>query len=770
MNNNKNSRPILYKGEVYSQVITKRVGGEKKEPKVSYEQARSKALADIAQTKTKINNIPREKKLPNEFVVCLRLSPEFSAKSYYPTTLLSSFDNSRDTKEIGSRVWNKVSDDGISETGKLLFLRTTNAGLEKLESRLAQEESSLPKAFVYDVRKIQSIDTLTSSEQISGIPADWQEGRLEAVLHPFGKDKDVVLQNFLSLLESSGVELSKVKYKQYEIGVTFLSLYGNRKLLEKVSEYNPLRKLHTLDIRDIPKVTRGSAHSGGPIPATGNKPEVVVGVFDGGVNPNNPFIKEYTEEIDSINSVKVPEFLDHGTQVCGAVLYGPLNSYSSGDVLPTPKVSVKSFRVMPPLDIYDPDLYDVITAIEEVVPNNPEIKVYNLSLGPDGPILDDHISRFTYACDLLSSKYDVLFTVAVGNDGESTGDLARIQSPSDMANGLGIGAYTKKDGKIIRAPYSCLGPGREGSKYKPDLLAFGGCEQHPIHLVSQNLNEKIWNAGTSFASPIVAGYAGQLIGYSEGAIDPLVARALLIHTVNSEDSSSHNIETGHGTLPESVEEIITCKPNSYTLIYKGELPPGKYAQFSIPWDSTIVLGKVNFRWSVAVSTEIDSQSPDDYTASSAVMSFYPNKNKFVFTKKDEITGSKKSQTVDVIIERQTAEQLLSDGWEQAPFPASDSSRTPYATEAELRSDMKWDSIDTRTLNKKVSSVNEPFFHIHALSRGIRNNTRKIKFAVVLTVEPTDNTVDLYAKVIARYNALVPITLNLVVVPNVSVEV
>ncbi|MEY2640857.1 MAG: hypothetical protein RL150_250 [Candidatus Parcubacteria bacterium] len=750
-----NRRPILYKGEIYTKPITKRVGGSSKEPALSYDVARTKILSDITQTREKLSTIPADKKLPHEFVVCVRMHPEFSAKSYYPGDLFSAVSRNGEVEEIGSRIWreNSPEEDGIEETGKLFFVRTTERGLNELEQKISQEEAFVTKGFAYDVRTIKSVDTLESEEQILGIPSDWTEGRLEAVLHPFEKDKEEALNNFLELLKKSGVDLGRVRYKQYESGITFVSLYGTKKTVATVAEYNPLRTLHTMDLRDLPTVSRGGSISGGPTPASGEKADVVVGIFDGGVKEDSPYLQGFVENEDLTTEASADAFINHGTQVSGAVLFGAINNYSASDTLPTPKVSVKSFRVLPVQNTSDPDLYEIIDEIEETVPLNPHIKVWNLSLGPKGPIVDDLISRFTFACDLLSAKLNVLFTVAVGNDGHLSGSAGRIQAPSDMANGLGIGSYTKKDGKIIRAPYSCKGPGREGNKLKPDLLAFGGCDQHPIHLVAHNLNEKAWNQGTSFASPIVAGYAGQLVGYSDGAIDPLVARALLIHSADSEEKK-HSNETGHGILAETVDEIVTCKSNSYTLIYKGELLPKKYAEFTIPWDDAIDRGKVNFRWTIAVSTAIDPQSPDDYTASSVVMTLYPNSKKYRFSKKGE-----RKQVLDLRTESAQVQSLLDAGWEQSEFPVPDSAPAPYAPEDELRADLKWDSVDTRTLGKKIENIDNPFFHIHAFERGTRYKNRKIRFAVVLTVESSEESIDVYSKIVNKYDALVPIKIR-----------
>jgi hypothetical protein len=323
-----------------------------------------------------------------------------------------------------------------------------------------------------------------------------------------------------------------------------------------------------------------------------------------------------------------------------------------------------------------------------------------------------------------------------------------------MVNGLGVGSSTK-DGKgnTVRAPYSCVGPGREGNKLKPDIVAFGGCDQHPIHLVSHNLDEKVWSMGTSFSSPIVAGYAAQLIGYSSGAIDPLVARAMLIHSAKT-DEKSHSKELGHGNLADTVDEIVTCKDNSYTLIYKGELLPGKFAEFQIPWDSTINKGKVSFSWTLAVSTAIDPHSPDDYTSSSVKLTLYPDSHRFSFTKAGE-----KTRTLNLKTEQAEADGLIADGWKQSQHPDSDGAVTPFATEGVLKADMKWDSIDHRSKGKKVENVSDPLFHIHAFERGKRYKNQKIKFAVVLTAESSDATIDVYSKIIAKYSALVPIKIE-----------
>lgn len=767
-------RPILYNGQIYGEPVTKGGGGGSKAYPYSYEEARDMLLSDIYETKELIGKMPESSRLPNEIVLSLVLQPEFSAKSYYPETLFDLGYEKFGLTEIGSRVWKDKADDEVDKiveeseerksanNAKMFFVRATKGSLEKFERELNRSASTLTKSFQQDIRKISSLGILPTSDQILGLPENWESGRLEAVLHPFGIDQDKSLGHFLKHISKAGVNTQEVKYKQYESGVSFISFNGDKNILDSLTGYNPLRTIHPLKMRELPQVSRGTAIKGGPkVPIFTKKSPIVIGVLDGGHNEDNPYLKNYCDSEFSVSGNPVKELVEHGAQVSGVVLYGPLNKFTAADTLPEPLVSVKSFGVLSS-NSTDPELYDAIDAIEKIVPENNNIKVYNLSLGPRGPILDDSISRFTYSCDLLSIEHDVLFCVAVGNDGHING-YERIQSPSDSVNCLAVGAYTNRSGAILRAPYSSIGPGREGSKMKPDVMTFGGCDQHPIHLIASNANSKIWSAGTSFASPIAASMAGRLIGESNNILDTLTAKALLIHSArNNGPNGSHCLEMGHGILPDDMEDIVSCRDKSYTLIYRGDLEPTKYAEFLVPWDDSIKEGKANFKWTIAVLTDVDQLSSDDYTTSSVEVAFYPNRNKYVFKNNTgfDLDGeNKKSEVVDIVKDPYRAKYLLENGWDQSNFPQTDSPKGQFRTESELKEDLKWDSLDTREVSKYSKNIDEPVFHVHALGRGNRNGVDKVKFAMVLTVSTPKAQVDLYSNILNKYSALIPLQIS-----------
>lgn len=767
MSERKERRPILYNGQIYSEPIVKKSGGGDKAMKFTFEEARNAILKDINDTKSVIRQMPSSSRLPNEVVLSLTMQSDFTAKSYYPDSLFDLEAERFGLKEVGSRICREEktvtidSEEVVTSTvSKMFFVRATEESLESFEKFLNNPTSTHTKKFQNDIRKLSSFGLLPPDEQVVGLPVGWDHGRLEAVLHPFDLDNNISLEHFLNKIREAGAKDSEIRYKQYPSGVTFVSFSGNAQMLESISGYNPLRTVHPLKMRELPDFSRGTLVNGGPVPPVFTaKPSIVVGVIDGGTHPNNPFLMNYTESVFSVSGNTIPSLLDHGTQVSGAVLYGALNQYPNAAVLPEPPVSVKSFGVLTDAIGSDPELYDVIDAIENIVPSNPDISVYNLSLGPKGPIFDDSISRFTYACDLLSNQYGILFCVAVGNDGDSPG-YDRIQSPSDSVNCLGIGAYTKNDGVSSRAFYSSVGPGREGSKMKPDLMAFGGCDRNPIHLISNEPGKRVWSLGTSFASPIVAGIAGRLIGESNNVINSLTAKTLLIHSA-LEKTNGHTVEMGHGIVPDDFESITTCSENSYTLIYRGEIETGKYAEFLIPWEN-IQQGKVKFQWTAAVLTDVDHLSSDDYTSSAVEVAFYPNRNRYSFenVNRQPLDGvNKKTEIVDVAADPERATYLLENGWKQSGFPKSDPVDLQFKTEAELRADLKWDSLDTREVSKHAKNISEPTFHVHALGRGSRNSGAKVKFALVLTVTTPGAEIDLYDTILNKYSALIPLQLK-----------
>ena len=371
-----------------------------------------------------------------------------------------------------------------------------------------------------------------------------------------------------------------------------------------------------------------------------------------------------------------------------------------------------------------------------------------MSFGPKGAILDDDINRFTYVCDKLS--YDApdginpLFCIAAGNDGNLEKPLNRIQSPADMVNGLGIGAYSISFlGDKYRSSYSCIGPGREGAKIKPDLLEFGGDTSMPF-ITTKSGAELMGEQGTSFASPVVAGKIGKLMAASP-QIHPHMARALLIHHATPDESISQD-EQGFGFCPNDVTEVLNCSDKKVTILYEGEISSTTTAKLPIflP-DVSTTHGMAHLTWTICTVVNPNVNDSDAYTNNCIEDTFYPNEMKFNFR------GPKKTEQLNLLKSEdiQRAKELFGLGYQKSELPVSRSAKPCFA-EADLRSnDYKWDTVIRKEISMRCSSLLSPFLSLHAIGRDDYER-ENIKYFVVITVDIPKYSGSVYDGVLQTY--------------------
>jgi len=594
------TNPVLTGGEKYSDIVSKKLGGNNTAPEITFEQAKQRLVKQIRETRTIISSMPTKFRLPTEFVVCIRMNPKYSAKSYFPNALIKTA-SQNEMDPIGSRNWYPQEK---TSPAKLIFARTTEHGLTKVENFL-QSDANISDQLSLDVRRIEKFDLLSNEEKVSGFQNDWEEGYVEFVFHPFLQDKNLVMKTF-----QENTNLEDLEIREYESGIVFALAKTNKESLDHIKDYNPLRSAHPLQVEIQPFIRSFSSGTGPKPPIITDKNKILVGVIDGGIDSNHPYFKGVTSNEDLTSTKPTEKLLQHGTWVTGMILYGNLDQYGPDDHLPEPDFFVKSFRVLPQemtrhSNQEKNELYDVIDSMEKIIPSNPNIRIWNLSLGPRGPIYDDYLTRFTFVCDKLTREHDVQFCVAVGNDGKEPNP--RIQSPSDAVNVLSVGSFTFDKQKVIRADYSCIGPGREGNKLKPDISAYGGCDRYPLQFVSLSKGARdIGVGGTSLATPQVTATVSSLVGkYSQ---DPLSARSLLLNKACL--NRDFDIEFGHGILPEKMDTLTTCEQGSVTLQYRGRLLPGKFAQLQIPWPNLPLKGGILFTWTLVVLGQTDELSTD----------------------------------------------------------------------------------------------------------------------------------------------------------------
>jgi hypothetical protein len=688
---------------------------------------------------------------------------------FLPTTGI--FETVRDLENVGSRNY-RVAAAGVAQTqrirkqleqhilevtGRLVFVRSNDAGFRRLLHILDASEHQLLSEFCEDIQRIERFDLLDVTEQLLGFDSDWKEGRVELVLHPSRRAEAEQMHFLKALFRDHDVPWTKSRIAVYPEGPTFISCRLTRAALNAIAEANPLRSAHPLVFGGLEDLRGAKTFPAPQPPVTTKRSTIKVGMFDGGVDPKHALLRGHCEQDESL-SIKAPagaDYVAHGTAVAGVLLHGPLNGKDSKAALPAPPVFVVSIRALPTSDPKDIDLYEAIDVIEAAVPARPDVKAFNVSFGPRGGMLDDAISRFTYALDTLALTHKVTFCVAVGNDGDAGPGYDRIQVPADLVNGLGVGAYTRRKNVNVHAPYSCMGPGRECAKLKPDLAAFGGCEQEPTHLVSTAAGLKVLSYGTSFASPIVAALAAQA-GEGFERSTPLLARALLVHTAEHPNGEPDHL-LGHGLVRSTIADVVRSRDNDVTIIFQGDILPTKMVRLPIMLPPNLVTeGKVAVTWTVAALPAVSSNHPADYTSCCIEDTFYPNKRVFTFSMKSK--GAKQtSKKLHLDNDVAEAGQLVADGWKRSEFPVSESGNR-YPTEQDRRAlDYKWEPMVRRHISKLAGSLHEPFLILHAIPRN--GATARLAYAAVVTISASKYSGDLQDAVLRRFTALQPIRLR-----------
>lgn len=751
-----NKHPIIAHGELYVEPITKKTSGGPKKIPHEYHTAKNQVIADIDRIFEEIKI--RQEIFLDEKVVCVRMEPKFEAKSYVPEQLIAD----ESMSFVGGRKYSFSDEHDEEHSAKLYFIKTDDNGIRKLRQTLSLGNKDNVEAWRKQIGSIHSLDLLRPEEKTMGFPDDWKSGTVEIILHPLKNEHDKMLKLFY---ETTKIPVESTRVKTYEDGLTFISAKCNLAELEHIKKLNPLRAVHPLGriginpVRTIPNATAPQ------LAASNKKSLITVGVFDGGTDNTIPLLKGHVKAYDCVPTKSDLEYVSHGAAVCSAVLHGNLAGKSNADTLPTPPVSVESYRVLPIQDENDFELYEAIDAIEEVVKTRSDIKLYNLSFGPVGAIVDDSINRFTYVLDRLT--YDIpdgdehpLFCVAVGNDGDMDEPFNRVQSPADMVNGLGIGAYTfEPDNSKIRAPYSCVGSGREGAKTKPDFLEFGGSVDRPFVSAGMTAGTLSATAGTSFSTPLVVNKIGKLMAKSE-SITPHLGRTLLIHNAEVGNSSSHK-EQGYGYCQEKIDDIVLCEDKKVTILYSGTLSPAQTVHLPIfsPKINS-VKGMVNISWTIATIVDPYANDPDAYTNNCIEDVFIPHEMTYSFFKKNHLTGKLMTKKLNLLKDDDVdkAKSLLDQGFRRSDFPVSHPTKQAW-NEADLRaSDFKWDTVIRKQQRMRGSSLLSPALTLHAVARN-GFDAHEIKYYVAISVEAPKYLGSLYDAILQTYQNLVPIEIR-----------
>lgn len=196
--------------------------------------------------------------------------------------------------------------------------------------------------------------------------------------------------------------------------------------------------------------------------------------------------------------------------------------------------------------------FSIIKTIKEIISNNKDIKVWNISLGSNQEINDNFISAEASVLDRIQFENNVIFVVAGTN--KQSEDIVKIGSPADSINSLVVNSVTKSG---LSTNYSRKGLALSFFA-KPDVSYYGGSGEKYIR-VREPL-EEAEVAGTSYAAPWIARKLSYLIDIL--GLNREIAKAIIIDSArgwNTDPEPEFVALYGHGIVPIRIEDIIRTK-------------------------------------------------------------------------------------------------------------------------------------------------------------------------------------------------------------------
>ena len=312
------------------------------------------------------------------------------------------------------------------------------------------------------------------------------------------------------------------------------------------------------------------------IPKPSNEP--TIGVIDNLFDEEVYFSEwvenmDYLDEFESIGGREVSR--DHGTEVSSIIVDGPrLNPWLDDGC---GRFKVRHFGVC----VDRISVPRLVNKIRKIINDNPDIHVWNLSLGTDDEVSKNFISYDGAALDELQANKNIIFVVSGTNDNRSMKEgMLRVGSPADSLNAVVVNSV-KRNGM----PASYTRKGTILSFFnKPDVSYYGGDYEagERIKACSSVDIEEVY--GTSFAAPWIARKLSFLIdvmGFSRE-----VAKALIIDSAARWEfkTSTYKIQNqiGYGIVPIKISDILESDNREIRFVLYGTASSYVTSNYAIP--------------------------------------------------------------------------------------------------------------------------------------------------------------------------------------------
>jgi hypothetical protein len=386
-------------------------------------------------------------------------------------------------------------------------------------------------------------------------------------------------QSIITVYKTDDVDLIDLM-KQLKVNVQPGNIFNETTLLllpeqlSKLIENAPyLIAMEVSDISDLSYETvieESRSDSQKLIPSPTNEP--TIGVIDT-MFDTTAYFSEWVEFHNTISLPIDAKDRTHGTAVSSIIVDGPSINPDLDDGCG--RFKVRHFGVMKDGPYSS---FAIMNSIRNIVEQNPDIKVWNLSLGSTREVNETSISPEAAYLDQVQAEKEIIFIVAGTN--KVSDDPAvdeRIGSPADSINSIVVNSV-KRSGE----PASYTRKGQVLSFFnKPDVTYYGG-DDDELMQVSNPFHAQ--RSGTSYAAPWVTrkvAYLMEVLGYSRE-----VAKALIVDAAAKWDNSGNDNNLspliGHGTVPIRIEDVLKSEDDEIKFMINGVSEEWNTSLYNIP--------------------------------------------------------------------------------------------------------------------------------------------------------------------------------------------
>lgn len=310
------------------------------------------------------------------------------------------------------------------------------------------------------------------------------------------------------------------------------------------------------------------------IPAPTNEP--TIGVIDT-LFCEDVYFKDWVENMDYLSeverSIAEHDSREHGTEVSSIIVDGPaLNPWLDDGC---GRFRVRHFGVCADRI----STTRLVQKIQNIVSQNPDIHVWNLSLGTDDEVSKNFISFDAAALDELQSQKNIIFVISGTNDTRTERpNLLAVGAPADSLNSIVVNSV-RRDG----APASYSRKGNVLSFFnKPDISYYGGDFDQRIAAYSPNGIADVY--GTSFAAPWISRKLCYLIEVM--GLPREIAKALIIDAAAGWEYKQSKYKNkdilGYGVVPISINDLLTSESREIKFVVYGTAESFKTTNYAIP--------------------------------------------------------------------------------------------------------------------------------------------------------------------------------------------